>query len=155
MECKVYYCILKSLPLVPILSQMNPVQTLHPISASPIVIFSFHIHLYLQSGLFYLGFLTKILFASIIFPMHATCSAHLILHDLITVVAFGEDYKLWISSLFSLLQNLVTCLPLRYRILLSTLVLRPSNYILPLCERPSFTPIQNKQYSCSFVHFNL
>jgi hypothetical protein len=50
------------------------------------------------------GFPTKFLYAFLIPPMCATCSVHQIRLYLITLITSGEVYKLWSSSLCSLLQ---------------------------------------------------
>ena len=65
----------------------------HPTSWRSIVILSSHLYLGLQSGLFPSGFPTKILYAPLLSPIHATCSTHLILLDLVTRTIFGEHYR--------------------------------------------------------------
>jgi hypothetical protein len=86
---KVHYRIHKSLPLVPILSQIDPVHTT-PSHLSQILILSTHLRLGLPSGLFLSGFPTNILYAFIFSPIRATCPAHLIFLDLVIL-----DYIWW------------------------------------------------------------
>jgi hypothetical protein len=67
--------------------------------------------------------LTEILYAFLISPMRVTCSAHLILLDLITHIIFFKAQKLWRSSLCSLLQPPATFSLLGLNIHLSTSLL--------------------------------
>jgi len=83
MSPKVDYGIHKSPQLVPILNHMHPVNTFPIISLRSILILSSHLRLGLSCGLFPSGFPTKIFYAFLISPMSETCSAQLILLDLI------------------------------------------------------------------------
>jgi hypothetical protein len=82
---KVHYHVHKSPPLVPILSQINPV---HTILISPT-----HLHLDHPSSLFPSDFPTKILCAFLLIPIRATCPAHLTLLDLIILIVLYEEYN--------------------------------------------------------------
>jgi hypothetical protein len=64
--------------------------------------------------------------------MRATCLTHFTLLDLISLIISGEEYKLWNSTLCSLLQLPRTSSLLGPNILFSTCSQTPSIYILPL-----------------------
>jgi len=48
------------------------------------------------------------LFAFLISIIHATCPAHLILLDLITLIIFGEEFKLWHTDINKNVKSKVT-----------------------------------------------
>jgi len=80
-----------------------------------------HLRLDLPSELCFSGFATKMLYALLISPMHATYSAHIILLDLITLIILDEACKLWSSWLCSLVQSPATFSLFDSNSLLSTL----------------------------------
>jgi hypothetical protein len=94
---KVHYHVHKSPPLVPILSQIDPIHTI-PSYLRSILILSTHLRLGLPSNLFPSGFRTDILYVLFFSHIRATCPAHLILLDLIILIILGEEYKLWSIS---------------------------------------------------------
>ena len=91
---KIHYPIHKCQPPVPILIQISPVHAAHPISGISILILFSLPRLGLQSGIVPSSFCTKKFFS-----MHATCTAHFILLDLITRRIFGEECISLSSSL--------------------------------------------------------
>jgi hypothetical protein len=74
---------------------------LNPIYRISTLILSFHLRLGRLSGLFYSGFSSKLLHAFLTPPTRAMCHAHLIFLDMIIVIIFSEEYRLWSSSLTS------------------------------------------------------
>ena len=118
---KVCYCIHKCLPPVPILSQLHPVHTPHPISWRSILILSSHLFLGLPCVLFPSGFPTTTLYTPLLSPICAACCAHLILLHFITWTILSEQYRSLSSSLCSFLHSPVTLSLLGPNILLSSL----------------------------------
>ena len=114
---KVHYYIHK----YPVLSQLDQSMPPHPTSWRYILILSSHLLLGLPSGLFPSGFPTKTLYTPLLSPIRATCSAHLILLDMITGTIVGEEYESLSSSLCSFLHSPLTSSLLDTNILLSTL----------------------------------
>jgi len=95
---EVRYCVHNSPPLDPMLRQLSPVHilTFYSFLKSVLILSS---SMTMPSKLSHSDLSTKILYAFMI-PLRATCSAHLILLDLITLIIIGEGHKLW-STLLS------------------------------------------------------
>jgi hypothetical protein len=84
------------------LSQFNPFQTLQPISPRSIQIPSIY------ASVFQVVFRGAFPPKSCTTFLCGTCFVHLILLDLIYLMIFGVEYKLWSSSLCSFLHSRVT-----------------------------------------------
>ena len=143
---KVYYHIHhKSLPPVPILSQIHPIQALQTRYLQIHFNVVLHLLLCLPCSPFPSSLFTRILYAPLLAPIHATCLSHLIIFYLITRKTFGDAYRSWRSPLRSLLHSLATLSLSRSYIFLSTFSRTHLAYILPSVRE---IKVQTQQ-SCS------
>ena len=86
-------------------AESTQLPALIPISSRSILILSSHLRLNLPKGVFPVCLPVKILKALLPSSIWTKCPAHLNLLDVITLTILGERYKLWSSSLWSLLHS--------------------------------------------------
>lgn len=144
---KVHYSLRRSSPLF--LSWANRIQSipLHPNFLIFILILSSRLHLCLPSGFFHSSSPTKTIFSS----QHAALPSHLILFDLIILLAYDKEYKLY-SSICNFLQNPIIASLFGLHIFLSALLSNTLSLCYSFSVRPSFTPIKTTEnlYFCIF-----
>ena len=95
----------KGFPIIPILSRINKIPRITPISSWFFQIFSSHHRLGLPKGLFHVGLSVKSLKELITSSILAKWHDHLSPLDLITPSILGKRYILWSFSFWSLLHS--------------------------------------------------
>ena len=118
------------------------------------IIFSSYLCLGFQWGLFPSAFPSKLLYAFIFYPVHATCPAHFIL-VFITRITFCEQYRSLSFSLWSFLHSPVTSSLLGTKIPLSTVRLSSSLSVADQVSHPYKTTWNIRVLSISRTHNTL
>jgi hypothetical protein len=95
------------------------------------------------------------LYAFLSSPMCVTCSTHPIILDMICWIIFGDEYKLWSSSMCKFLHSPVASSLLGPNILLRSLSSETSIYILPLAWQTMFHTHKRNWQNYGFVYINL
>lgn len=113
---QVHYCVYKIL----LLWQMNPVHTPPSYFFTTNFNINSHLCLHIPSDLLPSGFPTKTMYTCLYSPTLATCPAHQILLHLM-IILFGQEYKLWRSSLLNFPHSPITSSPLCLNSFLSSL----------------------------------
>jgi hypothetical protein len=137
--------------LAAFLSQMNPFNMLS--SLNTILMLVLHLCLGPLSFLVPSDFPTRMLYKFLISLIHATYPVHIALHNLVTLIIFGEEYKLWRSH-NALLQYLNTSPFLSQNIPLSTLFWS-TLCVPPLMWETKFQTHSKEKENYSFVYVNL
>jgi hypothetical protein len=121
LECRLYR-FHKGPPLIMSWASWIQSTTSHPITLRHILMLPSNLCLGFSSVFFCSDFSTEMLYAFLNFTVSATCPAHHILVDFITLIIFGKEHKFWSCSSCSFLHPFVIFFLLCPNIFLNTSV---------------------------------
>jgi hypothetical protein len=131
--------------------------TFHPISLRSILILFSHLRLGLPSSLYPSGFPTRTLYAFPISPMRLTCTAYLILPDLMTLNNIW--WILQFTKLLVMQSSLASCHfipPMSKYSAEHPVLIRPHSMLFPACEGDQVShPYKTGKIIVFFLYFNV